>query len=79
MKLGLSLLAIGATATHISAGDDCLSDWIWEDCSQLYYQWDWCKWSEGEYGWWYSPELDDDWGDDWWVPEDEWLTWEECW
>ena len=53
MKLGLSLLAIGATATHISAGDDCLSDWMWEDCSQLWFQWDWCAWEDGYLGWWY--------------------------
>ena len=67
MKLGLVMLAAGALAIKTEVSDDCLSEWEWEECSQLYYQWDWCLWESGELGWWYSPELDDDWSDDWWV------------
>ena len=32
-----------------------------------------------ECGWWYSPEDDDGWCDDWWVSCDEFASWEECW
>ena len=75
MKLGLALLAIGASATRTSAGDDCYGDWIWEECSWSYYQNDWCT---DDCGWWYSPGADDDWSDDFWVSCDEFAEWTWC-
>ena len=78
MKFALAaLIAATATATRSSDqfGWDCYGDWIWEDCSGLYYQSDYCT---DDCGWWYSPGFDDDWSDDWWVTCDEFATWEEC-
>ena len=79
MKLGLALLAIGAAATRISAGyddDECYSDWIWEDCSGLYYQVPYCA---DEYcGWFYSPTGIDALYDYYWVSCAKFDTWEYC-
>ena len=40
MKLGLTLLAIGAAANRIEADDDDYGygEWIWEECENAYYQ-----------------------------------------
>ena len=73
MKLTLSLLAAGATAYQMRA--DCYGMWVWEQCSQSYYQNDFCN---DDCGWWYSPEADDDWSDDYFVTCDDFDQWEEC-
>ena len=79
MKLGLSLLAVGAAATRTQSadqfGNDCWGDYIWEECSWSYYQVDYCT---DDCGWWYSPYLDDDWSDDYWVTCDEFADWWWC-
>ena len=80
MKFALAaLIASSAVAINPNPDDDyfnfCAGDWIWEDCSQLYYQSDYCT---TDCGWWYSPGLDYDYSDDWWVTCDEFTTWEEC-
>ena len=79
MKLGLALLAVGAAATRTQSadqfGNDCWGDYIWEECSWSYYQVDYCT---DDCGWWYSPELDDDWSDDYWVTCDEFAEWWWC-
>ena len=75
MKLTLSLLAVGATATRTTQDDSCYGEWIWEECSWSFYQEDHCT---DECGWWYSPEADDDWADDYWVDCDEFAEWEWC-
>ena len=54
--------------------DGCLSDWIWEDCSSLYYRWDDCS---DDCGWEYKAEGDED-EDAYWVTCDEFDSWEEC-
>ena len=76
MKLSLAILAVGAAATQTRSSDwDCYGEWYWEDCSGLYWQSDYCT---DDCGWWYSPGLDDDWSDDWWVSCDEFAGWAEC-
>ena len=76
MKLSLAILAVGAAATQTRSSDwDCYGEWYWEDCSGLYWQSDYCT---DDCGWWYSPGLDDDWSDDWWVTCDEFDSWAEC-
>ena len=75
-KLTLALLSVGAIATRTSVhDDDCYGPWNWEECSLSYKQEDFCR---DECGWWYSPENDDDWDDDYWVTCEMHLTWMEC-
>ena len=50
-----------------------MSNWIWEDCSSLYYRADYC---ELDCGWWYN-EIEDD-ENAWWVTCDEFYSWEAC-
>ena len=42
----LALLAVGATATHISQRsqdeDWCYDTWEWDECKQLYLKWNYC-------------------------------------
>merc|ERR1711934_116910 len=61
----------------VSDGIDwsCYGPWIWEECSGYYWQSDYCM---DDCGWWYSPEEDDWWGDDWWVSCDEFASWDFC-
>ena len=78
MKFALAALLAAttiATRTADQFGNDCWGDWIWEDCSGMYYQSDYCS---DDCGWWYAPEMDDDWSDDFWVTCDEFASWEEC-
>ena len=75
MKFGFAMLAAGAAALKIRQDEDCYGEWIWEECSWSYYQSDYCS---DDCGWWYSPEADDDWSDDYWVSCDEFATWEMC-
>ena len=82
MKLGLALLAIGATATQISAdidnGNECLSAWAWDECTDWFYQHDYCKeFEDGEEkcGWWFSPSYDDVRYDDVWIFCSDWKSW----
>jgi len=51
---------------------DCYSDWIWEECSELYYYSDYCT---GDCGWWY---WDDSNYEDYWVSCDDFDTWTYC-
>ena len=33
---------------------DCFSEWIWEDCTNSYFKWDYClDVNTEEQGWWY--------------------------
>ena len=85
MKFQLALATVAtlgsATLTQTKARQDdfdpdCYSDWTWEECSQLYYQYDLCTEEEG---WWYSyADTTDIWDDDWWVSAEEFEGWEEC-
>ena len=54
--------------------EDCLGDWIWEECSSLFYREDWCT---DYYGWWYTSSGDDN-EDAWWVSAEEFDSWEGC-
>ena len=65
--------------------EHCLGDWVWEDCSSLYYADDLCvDWNANQdqfspyCGWWYINDANDDIEDAWWVTCDEFSTWEEC-
>ena len=59
---------------------DCYGEWIWEDCSDSYWQENLCEAKEGEDrpGWWYSPEADQDGSDDEWITLEEYESWEDC-
>ena len=54
--------------------DSCYGEWIWEDCSELYYRHDLCS---DDCGWEYKAEGDDD-EDSWWVTCDDFWSWEYC-
>ena len=71
MKLGLSLLAIGATAVHISDGDDCFSEWKEDYCTKWSYRDDYCRKEQGSCGWWFSTWFITE-DDDQWVSCTEW-------
>ena len=75
MKLTLALLAVGATATRVAQEEECVGDWMWEECSQSYWRIDTCS---DDCGWWYAPTPDEILDDDYWVTCDEFDTWEEC-
>ena len=53
IKITLALLAVGATATHVSQGtqyeDYCWGEWVWHRCDQLYYMNNYCDGLCGEY------------------------------
>ena len=72
MKLGLALLAIGATATRISDWDDlddCYGPWFYDDFCNAYYQEDYCTNNDDDEDciYWGSRYDDDDSSDDWWI------------
>ena len=83
-ELALAALASLTSATKLRQDDgawvddywSCFSDWIWEDCSGLYYQVDLCNEDAG--GWWYAMTPDFDGTDDWWVSEEEFAGWDWC-
>ena len=68
MKLGLALLAIGAAATRISAGDACFGSWWYDATCDAYYQEDLCT---DACIWWGSNDTDFDFDDDWWLTCDD--------
>ena len=68
MKLGFALLAAGAVALNVME-DAEYGEWGWDDCLEGWMQVDW---TTDDCGWWWSPELDDDWEDDEWVTCEEW-------
>ena len=77
----LASLAALSQATSLRQDDywDCYGDWIWEECSGLYWQETLCD-VEGENdGWWYSPTADEDGWDDFFVTEAEYDEWDWCW
>ena len=41
-----------ASPVFNSDGSSCYGDWIWEECSQKYWQNDYCR---EDNGWWYTP------------------------
>ena len=54
----------------------CFGEWIWEPCSGYYKQTDACR---EEAGWWYAKDNDEAYLlDDFWVPEETWKTWKDC-
>ena len=56
--------------------EDCLGEWVWEECSHLWWRFNECT---DEEGWWYTPDDSIDCEcDDWWVTEEEWYEWEKC-
>ena len=79
MKFALAILASSAASIAVESnaqiGIDCSGEWMYEACSDMYYQVDYCTY---ECGWWYAPEMDDDYSDDFWVTCDEWYSWEQC-
>ena len=79
MKFALAILASSAAAVAVESNDqfgfECYGDWIYEECSDLYYQSDYCS---DDCGWWYSSGFDADWSDDYWVTCDEFASWEFC-
>ena len=52
--------------------DDCYGDWIWEECSGMYYYSDYCS---DDCGWWY---WDDYSYTEFWVTCDEFADWTWC-
>ena len=83
-ELALAALASLTSASKLNSRaaeltDDywaCFSDWIWEECSGLYYQVDNCDLEAG--GWWYAETADYNDMDDWWVSEEEFASWDWC-
>ena len=66
------------TALLAAAANACDNEWIWEECSWMYYrnQCDDEGWGDGEDGWVYW----DDWNlEEFWVTEDEFAAWDWCW
>jgi hypothetical protein len=83
-----ALATLATTAFALKAKQDyenCLSEWQWDFCLGMWWQNDDC---EDDCGWWVSPDLDDDWNDDWWMScwddyecvcdETEWM-WDDEW
>ena len=70
MKSAIAALIIAASANA------CDNEWIWEDCSWMWYR-DPCE-GEGdtECGWVY---WDDWWQEEFWVDCDEFWSWDWCW
>ena len=56
--------------------EDCLGEWEWEECSQLWWRANECT---DDWGYWYTPDDTIDCEcDDWWVSGEEWEEWEKC-
>ena len=73
-----ALATLATTAFALKARqdyDNCLTEWEWDDCIGGWWQYDDCN-GLSDCGWWVSPEIDDEWGDDWWMTCDDWSTWE---
>ena len=83
MKFQLALASIAALTNAAGLRQEdgtledasCYGEWIWEECSGLYYQEDYCS---EDLGWWYAEAADEDWSDDWWVSAEEFITWDWC-
>ena len=75
----LAALSQAMSLKEVETDWDCYGEWIWEECSQLYYQESLCEGGWDTEGWWYSPEPDFDEADDFFVTADEFDLWEECW
>ena len=83
MKFQLALASIAALTNAAGLRQEdgtledasCYGEWIWEECSGLYYQEDFCS---EDLGWWYAEAADEDWSDDWWVSAEEFITWDWC-
>ena len=83
-----ALATLATTAFALKAKQDyenCLHEWQWDFCLGMWWQSDDC---EDDCGWWVSPDLDDDWADDWWMScwddyecvcdDTEWM-WDDWW
>ena len=87
MKFAIAaLVATAATAVPVATERDailaqvdasgCQDDYIWENCSELYYRYS-CAGDDhyGEDGWYY---LDDEFYEDWWVTRAVFESWDYC-
>ena len=79
IKLTLALLAVGATATHVSQSsqdeDWCYGEWTWNKCDELYYKHNYCSPVCGSY---YAETADAPMNDEHWIPCDD-MDWWWCW
>ena len=73
-----AVIANVASAVKVATGVGCSNEWIWEECSWSWYR-EPCDYESSAYnenGWFYW----DDWsGEEFWVSEDDFATWESCW